>query len=419
MIHHDIIIIGGGASGVFSAINCKDFGMYVAILEGTDRICKKILTTGNGRCNITNEFIKYPFINYHSDEKDFFIDTLSSFSVEDTLSFFSGLGLPIMTLENGKMYPMSLQASSVIDIIRFALEEREIPVYLNHKVRNIKKQNGKYIISITNSDNTYSCDKLVIACGGKTAQSTGSDGSGYTLLKSLGHGLIEPLPALVQLKLDHSSLKALSGVKFNGYAEILVDGKAMRKEYGEILFTDYGISGPPILQLSRIASKALYKSREVKINIDMIPDESLEDLTAFIDNHFGTFSYRSVFNAFIGLINKKLIPILLKEATVDNIHKPCYSLSFKEKSSIIKLLKSWEFRVIGTNPFNNAQVTCGGINTKEICNKTLESKLMENLYLCGEVLDVDGDCGGFNLQWAWSSGFKVSKSIYDKNKDAE
>lgn len=418
MIYHHTIIIGGGASGVFSAINCKDFGMDVAILEGTDRICKKLLTTGNGRCNITNEFIKHPFINYHSDNKEFFIDTLSSFSVYDTLNFFSGLGLPITTLENGKMYPMSLQASSVIDVIRFAIEERDIPLYLNHKVCNIKNQSGKFIISVNNSDVKYTCDNLIIACGGKTAQSTGSDGSGYTLLKSLGHSLIEPLPALVQLKLSHKSLKALSGVKFNGYAEILVDGIPIKKEYGEILFTDYGISGPPILQLSRIASKALYKDKELKINVDMMPDESLEDLTNFMDNHFGMFSYRSISNAFIGLINKKIIPIILKEAGVDDIHKPCYNLSFKEKSYIIKLLKSWEFKVIGTNPFNNAQVTCGGINTKEVCNKTLESKIVENLYLCGEVLDVDGDCGGFNLQWAWSSGFKVSNSIYNKNKDA-
>lgn len=412
MIFHDVIIIGGGASGVFSAISCKDLGLDVAILEGSDRICKKVLTTGNGRCNITNEFISYPFSNYHSDNNEFFKDTLKDFSVDDTVTFFSMLGLPLVTLDGGKMYPMSLQATSVVDLFRFAIEDRSIPLYTNHKVSSIKKVKDTFNILIKDNDEVFSCNKLIIATGGKSATNTGSDGSGYALSKSLGHSIITPLPAIVQLKLDYKHLKALSGVKFNGYAEIFVNGKSKRKEFGEILFTDYGISGPPILQISRVASKYLSSKENVEIKIDMLPDLSLNDLNSFLDNHLGMFSYRSLADCFVGIINKKLISVILKECGVTSIHKPAYELTWDERKKLIDILKCWTFKVTDTNSFNNAQVTCGGINTFEVDPLTLQSNLIKNLYFCGEILDVDGDCGGFNLQWAWSSASKVAKSCY-------
>ena len=208
MNHHDVIIIGGGASGVMCAIACKDFGLDVVLLEGTDRICKKVLTTGNGRCNITNSSIKEPFLSYHSKNNDFFTDTLKNFSVNDTINFFSILGLPLIELENGKMYPRSLQASSVIDIFRMALDDREIPLYLNHKVNSIIKTKKGFTLSIKNSEDTFSCKKLILCTGGKSAANTGSDGSGYTLAKTLGHNIINPLPGIVQLKLNYPHLKA-------------------------------------------------------------------------------------------------------------------------------------------------------------------------------------------------------------------
>ena len=185
------------------------------------------------------------------------------------------------------------------------------------------------------------CKKLIIACGGKSAPKTGSDGSGYTLAKSLGHSIIEPNPAIVQLKLSHNKLKALSGIKFNGYAEVLCDGKSIRKEFGEILFTDYGISGPPILQISREASLGCFKGKEVKILVDMMPDKSLKELEDFLEGHFAVFSCREVINSLIGVVNKKMIPILLREAGIDNLHKPCYELTWKEKKALVNLMKSW------------------------------------------------------------------------------
>lgn len=411
MNHHDVIIIGGGASGAMCALACKDFGLDVVLLEGTDRICKKVLTTGNGRCNITNSSIKEPFLSYHSRNNGFFAETLKNFSVNDTINFFSILGLPLIELENGKMYPRSLQASSVIDIFRMALNDREIPLYLNHKVNSIIKNKKGFTLSIKNSEDTFSCKKLILCTGGKSAANTGSDGSGYTLAKTLGHNIINPLPGIVQLKLNYPHLKALSGVKFNGWVDLFIDDKLIRREFGEILFTDYGISGPPILQISSNASIALSMKKNVQIKIDMLPDMDEDTLINFLEGHFGMFGHRSVTESFVGIINKKLIPTILKEAHISSLHKPCYELEWEEKSNIYNLLKSWTFEVSDTNSFSNAQVTVGGVDTREVNSNSLESKLCRNLFFCGEVLDVNGDCGGFNLQWAWSSALAAARAV--------
>lgn len=411
MIHHDLIIIGGGASGLMSAITAKDFGLDVAIIEGTDRIGKKILATGNGRCNISNRTISFPFFSYHSENSGFFSKVLSSFGVEDTENFFLSLGLPIVELKNGKMYPKSLQASSVVDILKFAIEDRGIPLYTDCKVKDIHK--GKlFKLSTSNEEKKlFTCNKLILACGGKSAIKTGSDGSGHTLAKSLGHTIVKTIPGIVQLKLDNPYLKSISGVKFDGYATLLVNGETIRKEFGEILFTDYGISGPPILQISGYASKALLNNKKVEVVVDMMPNEEISDLENFLEGHFAMFSHRPVIDSLIGVINKKLIPTVLKAANIADLHMPCCELEWNHKKDIINILKSWKFKCTDTNGFNQAQVTIGGINTKEVNPSTLESKLVENLYFCGEILDVDGDCGGFNLHWAWSSGNFVSKNI--------
>ena len=411
MIYHDIIIVGGGASGLMAAIIAKDLGKDVAIIEATDRIGKKILTTGNGRCNISNSRISFPYDTYHSSNKDFYIDCLEQLGVEETRNLFLSIGLPIVELEKGKLYPASLQASSVVDLLRLAIEEKEIPLYTNCKVKTIHK-NKSFKLSTTNDENNlFTCKKVILACGGKSAPKTGSDGSGYRLAKEFGHSVTNTVPGIVQLKLDYPHLKALSGIKFDGKISIYVDGRLVREDIGEVLFTDYGISGPPILQISGHASKALLKKKNIEIIVDMMPNQSLSEIEDFMESHFAMFSHRPVINSLIGIVNKKLIPTLLKEAKIENLHKPCYDLQWDEKKRLINLLKNWKFKCIDTNGFNQAQVTIGGINTKEVDPKTLESKLVKNLYFCGEILDVDGDCGGFNLHWAWSSGNFVSKNI--------
>lgn len=414
MIYHDLIVVGGGASGVMAAIVAKDFGLDVAIVEGNDRICKKVLATGNGRCNISNNKISPPFDTFHSENDKFYLDTLNRFTIEDTKSLFLSLGLPFTKLENGKMYPQSLQASSVIDIFRISIEERKIPIYLNCKVNNISK-NKNFTISTNNEDfKNFSCNKLILSCGGKVAPKTGSDGSGYKLSKSFGHTIIEPLPGIVQLKLDYPYLKSLAGIKFDGSVSIFIDDKLVRSECGEVLFTDYGISGPPIMQLSYYASKALSKNSKVKLVVDMFPTKTKEEIDDFFSTHLSIFGYREISSALIGLMNKKLIPTLLKDSGIKDIHSPCSNIDWKYINKFINKLKNWEFTCIDTNGFSNAQVTVGGINTKEINPTTLESRLVNNLYFCGEIMDVHGDCGGFNLQWAWSSGYTAAKAAANK-----
>lgn len=411
MIYHDIIIVGGGASGLMAAIIAKDLGKDVAIIEGTDRIGRKILTTGNGRCNISNTKIAYPFNTYHSSNEGFYTHCLNELSVNDTKNLFLSLGLPIVELEKGKLYPASLQASSVVDILKLSIEERNIPVYTDCKIKTIHK-NKKFALSTSNEDfPLFTCEKLILACGGKSAVKTGSDGSGYKLAKELGHTVTNTVPGIVQLKLDYPYLKALSGIKFDGKISIFVDNQLVREDEGEVLFTDYGISGPPILQLSAIASKALSKKKNVELKVDMMPSQSHNDVDNFIEGHLSIFSHRSISTALIGVINKKLIPILLKDIGLTNIHVPCYDLEWKEKRLLISRLKEWKFKCIDTNGFNNAQLTVGGIDTKYVNPTTLESTLVPHLYFCGEILDVNGDCGGFNLQWAWSSGYVVGNSV--------
>ncbi|AGX45446.1 NAD(P)/FAD-dependent oxidoreductase [Clostridium saccharobutylicum] len=414
MIYHDLLIIGGGASGLMAAIVAKDFGIDVAIIEGTDRIGKKILATGNGRCNISNDNINYPYINFHSENNNFFESVLNSFTVEDTKSFFLSLGLPISELDNGKLYPKSLQASSVVDIFRMALDDKQIPLYTNCKVTSINK-NKKFSLSTNNEEYpNFTCNKLILSCGGKSAVKTGSDGTGYKLSKSLGHSIISPLPGIVQLKLDYPYLRALSGIKFDGSATILINDEIVRTEIGEILFTDYGISGPPIMQLSSYASKALSNGSKITIRLDMFPHENKEDIENFFATHFSIFNYREISSSLIGVINKKLISTILKDVGIKDIHLPCNNIDWKYLNKLIDRFKRWDFNCVDTNGFSNAQVTIGGINTSEVNKLTLESKIVNNLYFCGEMLDVHGDCGGFNLQWAWSSGYLAAKSAASK-----
>lgn len=414
MIYHDLIIVGGGASGMTAAIVAKDFGLDVAIVEGTDRVGKKILTTGNGRCNISNRCVAEPFINYHSNCDNFFSSVLSQFGVDDTLNYFLSLGLPIVPLKGGKLYPQSLQASSVVDILKMSLEDRNIPLYTGCKIKDIHKD--KIFKLSTNNDEykLFTCENLILACGGKSAPKTGSDGSAYNLAKSLGHSITKLLPGIVQLKLDYNHLKALSGVKFDGYAKLFVNDEEVKEDFGEILFTDYGISGPPILQISALASQATSTGKKTEVVVDLMPNYTKDELIDFLECHFAILSHRPILNAFIGVINKKIIPVLLKECGITDLHMPCYELSWKEKNKLIQTLKSWKFTCTGTNDFNQAQVTIGGVTASEINPDTLESKIVPNLHFAGEIMDVHGDCGGFNLQWAWSSGYVAAKSIANK-----
>ncbi len=422
--HHTLIIIGAGASGLMAAVTARDLGIDVAVLEGNDRIGKKIAMTGDGRCNITNESTatgtdeaEALLRKYHGNQPDFPLPALRQFGIRPTIDFFQVLGLPLTKLKEGFLYPMSLQASSVLDIFELALEDRDVPVYLNRKVAEITvlEESPRFTMvcrTETEEQAVYTSDYLFLCTGGLTGPNAGTDGSGYSFAERLGHTLIEPLPAIVQLRVDYPHLKALSGIKLQGRAHILVNGQVLRSESGEIHFAEYGLSGPPILQLSRIAAVHLARGDKVTVSVDLMPGRSEEEVVEFLEMNWGTFAHRAVPESFVGFLHKKLVPVLLKEAGIDQ--EPdllCQDLSWKTKGIFYKLLKRWDFKVTGTHSFENAQATAGGIATKEIHADTLESKLVPGLYLAGEVMDVDGDFGGYNLQWAWSSGYAAAMAL--------
>lgn len=395
-----IIVVGGGASGMIAAIVASRNGADVTLLERNDRVGKKILATGNGRCNYTN--INLSTINYHGKNPKFTYSALGSFNVETTIGFFERLGITPFIEENGKVFPMSLQSSSVLDVLRLEMENLGIKIELNSYVETIKKdkvftiklQDGKKIIS----------DKVILATGGKAMPASGSDGNGYDLLKAFGHSILDTFPGLVQLKLDGNIFKNLKGVKFPGKTSLYSKDKFLLEDFGDVLFTDYGISGPPILQLSRRALEYLKNGKDIKLRISIIYSKTKEELYDYLNERFIYMEKRTIEEALIGLINKRLIPTILKEVGIKR-GKSILHITKKEIMNISDILTSWEFNITGSKGWKEAQVTAGGVSTKEIDNKTMESKKIKGLYIVGELLDIDGDCGGFNLQWAWSSGY--------------
>lgn len=404
-MENKIAIIGGGASGMMAAIVAARNGGQVTIYERMDRVGKKILATGNGRCNLTNVNLKWDRLKcIHSGDTGLVGQILKEFPVDETIDFFEVLGIAHKIEEEGKVFPMSDQASSVLDVLRYELEKLGVETICDREIKKIIKNRDNFIM-IDNNGGEHEADKIIMATGGKSSPKLGSNGSGYKLAEELGHTIIKPFPALVQLRLEAPFLKSIKGVKFNGSASINLDGDRLRQEEGEILFTDYGISGPPILQLSRGAVKALEDGKNPVIEIDMFPNYTYEQLLDLINVRFSYQYDRPLDFSFIGLINKRLITIILRESKIHNLNRICCEVSNKEIGQITKLLKSWKFKVVGSQSWLHSQVTAGGVDLKDICPNTLESKIVPNLYFTGELLDVDGDCGGFNLQWAWSSGY--------------
>ncbi|HAS92386.1 MAG: NAD(P)/FAD-dependent oxidoreductase [Tissierellia bacterium] len=395
-----IAVIGGGASGLTAAIAAARNGAEVTICEKLNRVGKKILATGNGRCNYTNMNLSKEC--YHSNNLNFVDEVMKFFNLDKTLVFFEDLGILPYVDESGKVYPNSLQASSVLDVLRYELKRHKVKEVTDFNVTALRKSKDKF--SIIGND-TITADRVILATGGKASPQLGSDGKGYELAKSLGHEIIEPFPALVQLKLSGKYFKRIAGIKFDGIVKAYAGDRLIREEEGEILFTDYGISGPPILQVSRKVIEELNKKNKPFLNIDMFPGYSKLKLYDILQDRFRRINYKTIEESMIGFINKKLIPVVFYEAGFEDLNKICGKLNKKEIYKIIEILKEWKFEVIGHNSWQQAQSTAGGIKLSEVNPKTLESLKVKGLYFAGEILDVDGDCGGFNLQWAWSSGY--------------
>ncbi len=400
-----VLVIGGGAAGMMAAITAKRKGADVLVLERNNRVGKKILATGNGRCNYTN--VNLNIGNFHGENPKFAYSPLSQFGVAETMDFFERLGITPAIEDNGKVFPLSFQSSSILDVLRFEMEDLGIEVLTDSFVKDIEKGNNFSLI-LNNGKKIYG-DKVIIATGGNAAPNTGSDGYGYTLAKSLGHSIIDVFPGLVQLKLEGGIFKQIDGVKILGKARLYRKGQLIKEDTGDILFTNYGISGPPILQISRTALEYLNEGNNVELGVSIIHTKTLEELEEYLKYRFEFMPKKTIETGLIGLINKRLIPPILKEANIDR-NKQIVYLTNEEIRMLSNILIDWRFNIIGSKSFKDAQITAGGVNTNEINSSTMESKLVKGLFFAGEVVDIDGDCGGFNLQWAWSSGYVAGEN---------
>lgn len=387
---------------MMAAIAAARSGGEVTVLEQLNRVGKKLLATGNGRCNLTNVDISID--RYHSSHPEFLEKVLSQFGYNETIAFFEELGIAHKVEDLGKVFPYSDQASSVLDVMRWEMESLGVEERVDSEVISITPSKRGFMLVLKNNEQ-LSADSVILATGGKASPNLGSTGSGYILARKLGHSITTTFPSLVQLNLNAPFLRALKGIKFIGSAAIYDGETCLRREEGEILFTDYGISGPPIFQLSRSAGELLIKNRKPTLIVDMFPELTESKLREALGIRFGCRPSKSAEFSLVGLLNKKLIPTVLREAGITDLSRTCGSISHEERSSIARLIKNWRFQVAGTQSWMQAQVTAGGVDVSDVDPDTMESRLVRGLYLCGELLDVDGDCGGFNLQWAWSSGY--------------
>lgn len=406
-----VIVIGGGASGMMAAITSAREGARVIVLEHNERIGKKILSTGNGRCNFTN-IVQEP-IFYHSDNILFPWTAMKTYGAQQTIAFFTELGIYSKN-KNGYLYPYSEQAAAVLDVLRMELERLGVEIHCQEHVARIAKNAGGFkIVSDYKGDNkgtkhTYKCDAVILASGSKAAPVTGSDGSGYCLAKECGHSMIAVHPALTQLRCREGFFKSLSGVRIGGKVSLIVDGRIEAEDTGEIQMTNYGISGIPVFQVSRFASKAVYEKKPVKAVLDFMPDFSEGQFKDYLINRVNIRPERPMDSFFTGLFHKKIATLFLKLAGIKG-SRAAKSLTQDEVDALVCAVKRFTTEVENTNSYEQAQVCAGGVDTREINVKTMESLVMPGLFFAGEIMDVDGQCGGYNLQWAWTSGYLAGR----------
>lgn len=394
-----IIVIGGGASGMVAAIHAKEEKNQVLILEKNDRIGKKILATGNGKCNLGNLFLEESC--YYCEDKERLRNILEKYGTEDSVAFFEALGLMVRE-KNGYLYPYCEQAAAVLDVLRMELARRGVDIQCGVQIVSCIYQKEKNIFRLQDlNGNTYTGDRVIVACGGPASlKNSGMDG--YRIAKSFGIKMRELVPGLVQLRTGEKQQKEIAGVRCQAALTLCLDGKEVRKERGELQFTEYGISGIPVFQMSRIAAYGIRDCKRVMVKIDFMPEYTEREVETRIrqvwrlrqQNHYEDFQ--------TGLLHKKLNLFFLHKCG----WKPGETLGNVCEHSIQKLLhyyKGYEVPIVGTNPFFNAQICAGGIALEEL-NENFEAKKQEGLYFTGELIDVDGICGGYNLHWAFATG---------------
>ena len=388
-------IIGGGASGMAAALAAaENKDVQVILMERQARVGRKLQATGNGRCNLTN--LHACEGGYHGDEPSFAAYAIGQFGPEATLNWFRSLGLFTVAETSGRVYPYSDQANSVLDVLRFALEKPNIEVKLGFEVEKVKKTASGF--RVESKEETLECDKLIIACGGLAGTKLGGTMSGYKLLRSLGHKCTKLRPTLVQLKTGWNGVTALKGVRANCHAAIYHNGQLHRESTGEIQFTEYGLSGPVMFEISRDACQG---GGEWICRMDLLPEFSMEVLKEELLRRRNTNLPTS--ELLTGILHNRLGRVVTQAVGISG-YVPVSQLEEPEIQEVCRAVKNFEVTLTEPMGMDSAQVTAGGILTKEFEETTMESRLVPGLYACGEVLDIDGDCGGYNLQWAWSSG---------------
>lgn len=397
----NIAVVGGGASGLMAAAAAaKASGgrLCVTVFERKDRVGKKLLATGNGRCNLSNTAAGPS--HYHGADPGFVRGPLGVLSVERTLGVFSDMGLLCKTLHGGRVFPYCEQASAVLDVLRGELARVGVNMVTDRDIREIERRGNGFRLRA--GEQVFQCDKLVLACGGAASPALGSNGSGFALLERLGHTVYTPIPALVQLKTDTADIRGLAGVKMDCAVTALAGGKPVDRAEGEVLFTGYGLSGSGILDISRVLWK---QGGGVTLSLDMMRPYGLNELAALLMARKEALAHLSCERFLVGVLHKNAGIAILRRAGVEKLSMPVSRLSATDIERVAALMKGFTLDVRGHNGWENAQVTAGGASTAEFDERTMESKAVPGLYAAGELLDIFGDCGGFNLQWAWSSGF--------------
>lgn len=394
-----VIVVGGGASGLTAAIVAARSGASVAIMEHTSKPGKKLLSTGNGKCNITN--LEQFDGAYRSSNPEFIKRARKNVTVDETLQFFRDLGI-VLTDRNGYVYPYAGQASAVLDALLTELDDLGIQLITDCQVTGIKPD-----LTVMTSIGKRKADAVILSAGSMAAPKTGSDGSGYDLAKALGHRIIPPLPALVQLRCREKWYKQAAGVRTEAAITLKLDGKVIASDRGELQFTDYGISGIPVFQVSRFAVKGLKEGKQTIIDLDLFPAMDYKETRDLLMERKSRFGQRPAKEFLNGVINQRLIPILLQEAGINTGNTN--QITQAQIKMLTGALKGLSTVVTASNSYEQAQVCSGGIDTREMDPDTMESKLVKGLYLAGEIVDVDGICGGYNLQWAWTSGILAGR----------
>ena len=400
-----IVIVGGGASGLAAAVFCARMlgGERVLVLEKGPRVGKKLLATGNGTCNLSNIHAARPY--YHGDDPSFVTAALEKFSPQDAIAFFENIGVSCTVRDNGRVYPRCEQAGAVLDCLRLTLDQLGVTVRCDTAVTDIVKNGDGFLVKT--ATDTIAADRVLLAVGGAAAPALGGSAEGYRL--ATPHRKTPLFPSIVQVKTDTAFVKAMKGLRIDAAVAFVKDGTTLATHTGEVLFTEYGLSGPAVMQISRVAGQwERRKQGTLTAVLDLLPDLSRDDVMGELRAR-RTLGRRGE-DFLTGLLNKRIGQTVCRAAGVP-LAEVTDGLSDRQLRAVCDTIKGFAFPVFGTQGFGGAQVTAGGIATDEVDPNTMESRLIKGMYILGEALDIDGDCGGFNLQWAWSSAYAAACAV--------